>query len=928
VVIRLLGPIDVAIAGAVRPVAGLRPRAVLAVLGLSVGDVVSTDRLIDVVWDGEPPATALNTLQRHVSYLRGVLGERSAIVARASGYLLDLDQPDTDVRVATQLIAEGNQTIDPTHRLAKLQSALAQWRGRPLADVSGLSWFDGQAERLATLRDDAVQAIVDVRLELGQHAELIAELTELCRQFPYREHVHGRLMLALYRSGRRADALEAYQRLRRSLADDLGIDPGTAVRDLAAAILRLDPALDPPPTAVTADPVAPPPADPTPRQLPPDIGGFAGRDRELAELDTLLAAAGAAGAVHVAAVSGTAGVGKTALAVHWAHRAADQFPDGQLYVNLRAFEPTGAPMDPQEAVRGFLEAFGVPPQRVPESLHARVAMYRSLVAGKRVLVVLDNASDGAQVRPLLPGSASCLVVVTSRSLLTGLVAAEGAHPLGLDLLTADEAGQLLEHRLGRDRVVAEADAAAEIIERCARLPLALAIVAARASTEPHLALQALADELRDTGALTALNGGDPATDVVALFSWSYRQLSPTAAWLFRLLGLHPGPDITLPGAASLIGLPLARVRPALAELIRANLLAEHSVSRYACHDLLRGYAADLAHQTENEHERRAAIHRLLDHYLHTAYRADRLLYPHREPTALPEPQPGVVPEEVTGEDRALAWLTAERRVIRAAVDLAGATGFDQYEWWLPWTLMSFFTHRGYTSDWVIMARSAVSAAQRLGDTFAVGRARRNLAAASMRIGAVDDAYIQLRHSMTLAVQADDQISQAHTHYHLSRLRDQQVRHLDALHHAQQALELYRAVGHRRGEANALNRAGWSSSLLGDHHAAILACGQALAILQQFDDRQGHADCWHSLGYAHHHLGRYTQAVFCFEQALDVHTLYGDRPGEAITLTHLGDTRAAVGDRVGARRGWEQALAILVDLDHVDVDAVRARLNAP
>src|SRR6185437_14903204 len=459
--------------------------------------------------------------------------------------------------------------------------------------------------------------------------------------------------------------------LRDTLGQELGIGPSRMISDLQTAILRQDPELDLAAPGVTLP--ATRPGTPVPAQLPSAVPAFAGRLAELARLDALLPPAGAAAssappAAVITAVSGTAGVGKTALAVHWAHRVAARFPDGQLYVNLRGFDPAGQALEPGAAMQGFLAALGVPADGIPAGLPAQAGLYRSLLAGRRVLVVLDNARDVEQVRPLLPGSPGCMALVTSRDRLTGLVATDGAFPLTLDLLPAADARDLLAQRLGPGRVASEPAAVADIVAGCARLPLALTIAAARAATHPTFPLAVLATELREaTHALDPFQGGDLATDVRAVFSWSYRALSPGAARLFRLLGLHPGPDIGLAAAASLAAAGPDRVRVPLAELTRAHLLAEHAPGRYAFHDLLRSYAAEQALAHDGQEARDAAVHRVLDHYLHTAGRAAMLLEPHSPPLTLIPAQPGVtLGEPATAED-ALAWFTAEHAALLAAV---------------------------------------------------------------------------------------------------------------------------------------------------------------------------------------------------------------------------------------------------------------------
>jgi len=599
--VRLLGPVDVAVDGVPRPVRGLRRKAVLAVLALHVGEIVSAGRMIDLVWGEDAPPTAVNTLQSHVSYLRRVLGSKEGVRARPPGYALELGDEATDVRVAERLISQGVQAADPADGARQVRAALALWRGRPLVDVAGVAWLDDQAERLDQLWLRGWRALLGARLGLGEHAQLIPDLEKLINDHPYDEQLHGQLILALYRTGRQADALAVYQRLRRTLNKELGIDPSQALRDLEAAVLRQDHALElvPPAVALTAAPAIPaiPAALAVPAQLPLAVPAVAGRSRELASLDALLPGKRRRAGMVTAVVSGTAGVGKTALAVHWAHRVAARFPDGQLYVNLRGYGPTEPAQDPAEALHGFLDALGVPVERVPASLPAQIGLFRSLLAGKRVLVLLDNARGVEQVRPLLPGSPGCLAIVTSRSRLTPLVATEGARPLALDLLSAAAARDLLTERLGAARVAAEPAAVDEIVARCARLPLALAVAAARAGTRPDFPLAMLAAELREaSAALDVLCGGDPATDVRAVFSWSYRALSTEAARMFRLLGLHPGPDISVSAAASLAGIPPRQARAPLADLVQEHLLTEHLPGRYALHHLLRAYAAEQAHR--------------------------------------------------------------------------------------------------------------------------------------------------------------------------------------------------------------------------------------------------------------------------------------------------------------------------------------------
>jgi tetratricopeptide (TPR) repeat protein len=670
-----------------------------------------------------------------------------------------------------------------------------------------------------------------------------------------------------------------------------------------------------------------------PRQLPAAAAYFAGRIGELAALTGLLRSrverggTDSGGTVVISAVSGTAGVGKTALAVFWAHQVAERFPDGQLYVNLRGFDPSGSVMDPAEAVRRFLDALGVPPERIPVELDALAALYRSQLAGRRVLVVLDNACDTAQVRPLLPGAPGCLVVVTSRNQLTSLIAHDGAHPITLDLLTDEEARLLLAQRLGADRVAAEPAAVGEIITRCAHLPLALALVAARAVIRPNAGLRVLAEELRDTQLRwQALTGDDPASDVQAVLSWSYQALTPAAARLFRLFGLHPGPEVSAAAAASLAGLPPSAGRPVLAELTRASLLVEHAVGRHAFHDLLRAYATDLARRIDTDQDHRTATVRVLDHYLHTAYTAALLLYPGREPITLAPPAPGATLEQLGDHQQALDWFTVERPVLLAAVDQAAATGFDTHTWQLTWALEIFLDWRGHWHDWAAVGRVAVAAAERLADPTAQAHAHHSLALAYTRLGRLEDAYTHLSRALDLATRAGDQTGQVRTHINLGYLWGRWGNYPRALDHARQALTLRQATGHLHGQAQGLNNVGWCHARLGDHHQALTACQQALTLFQDLGDRAGQAHAWDSIGYAHHHLGNHTDALTSYHHALTLHRDVGDRYNEATTLTNLGDTHHTTGNHHAAHDAWHQALTILDDLNHPDADQLRTKLT--
>jgi DNA-binding SARP family transcriptional activator len=931
--VRLLGPVDVAVAGGPRPVNGLRRKAVLAALALHDGQVVSTGRLVDVVWGESAPATVVNSLQAHISYLRGVLGSRAAILARPPGYLLNLGGDGTDARAAERLLRQGRQAADPALGVRDLREALALWRGRPLADVTGSAWLEEQSQRLDLLADQVRRALFEARLAAGEHAEIVPGLEQMAAANPLDEQVHGQLMLAFYRCGRQADALAVFGRLRAALAEQLGIDPGPALRDLQTAILRQDQALAAPARSPAVPLAAQPGPVPVPAQLPPAVPGFAGRSAELARLDAVLAQAererpAGSAAVVISAVSGTAGVGKTTLAVHWAHQVAPQFPDGQLYVNLRGFDPGGQPAEPAEALRGFLDALGVPQARIPDGVPARAGLYRSLVAGKRVLVVLDNASDPGQVRPLLPGSPGCLVIVTSRSDLAGLVAAEGACPVSLDLLTTAEASDLLARRLGPARVASEPEAVAEIIGRCARLPLALAIAAARAAARPGFPLAAIAAELRGaTATLDPFGGTDLATDVRAVFSWSCRLLSGGAVRLFRLLGLHPGPDISVPAAASLASVTPQRARVLLAELTGAHLLSEHAPGRYACHDLLRAYAAEQARMVDPDQDRNAAIRRVLDHYLHTGHRAAIVLAPYLDPLTLATADPTVIVGEfATGQD-ALGWLASEHAPLLAAVHRAAAAGFSTHAWQLAWALSTLLLRRGLWDQVDAVCEVGLDAARRTGDAAGQARCLHRLANRYAKSGRIHESVSALQQALRHFESVGDLANRATIHTTLLWVAVQQQRPADALSHALRAQELFSAAGNRAGQTVVLADIGYCRAMLGDYQQALACCEQALAEVQEAGDRGSEASVWDSLGYVHHERGDHQQAIICYQRAVDICRERTDRYNEAAALNTLGDVHHSAGDTRAARRAWTQALRILDQLGHPDSDPVRAKLSS-
>lgn len=667
---------------------------------------------------------------------------------------------------------------------------------------------------------------------------------------------------------------------------------------------------------------------PRPCQLPQTVAHFTGRAAELAALtDLARQEAGAGGAVVTTTIGGTAGVGKTALAVHWAHQVAGWFPDGQLYANLRGWDPAGPPAEPAEVLQGFLEALGTPAAQLPAGMQARAGLYRSLLAGRRMLIVLDNAYDPGQVRPLLPGTAGSLVLVTSRSQLTGLAAADGARLLTLDVLDDGDARSLLIRRLGARRTSAEPEAVSDLIRLCERLPLALNIVAARAVAQPALPLADLTAGLHGQARLDALDTGEPASSVRAVFSWSYRSLGDAVARMFRLLGLHPGPDITAAAAASLAGIQADQSRRHLADLAAAHLLAERIPGRYAFHDLLRAYAVEQSAACDSEPERRAATGRILGHYLHSAHAAATLICPGRDLLPLTGPGEGVTPEQPADAGAALAWFSAERSALSAAVTWAAETGHGGEAWQLGWTLGRYLQQRGSRQERIAILRTSLAAAEASADLAGQAYVHRDLGGAKEH-EAGEDAERHLLRAMNLYQQLNDGVGQAYTELYLGRLCELRALNREALDHAYRALRLFQAARHIAGQANALSNAGSSHGELGEHEEAFACLRRALRLHRDSGNLDGEGYGWANLADTYYHLGQHKEAIDCGRRSAELFRALGNRPPLAAVLTQLGDHLHATGQPQDARGAWQEALAILEDLQHPIASRVRAKLSQP
>jgi tetratricopeptide (TPR) repeat protein len=837
-------------------------------------------------------------------------------VTRAPGYLLGVDPEVVDAVRFERLAADGRRALEagqPVVAAEALAAALRLWRGEAYGEFADVSALRAEAARLEQVRLAAVADRVEADLAAGMGAELVAELEGLTGRHPGHEVLWGQLMRALYRAGRQADALAAFRRAREALVDSSGVDPSPALVEIHRQILAQDAGLLSPRGTGRGGATAARPA-----QLPPPVSAFTGRGGELADLDALLpdTLSGTPGTLAIAAVSGTAGVGKTALAVRWAHRVAGRFPDGQLYVNLRGYDPD-QPVTPADALAGFLAALGVSGPEVPLSLDDRVARYRSETAGRRMLVVLDNAAGVEQVRPLLPGTPTAVVVVTSRDSLAGLVAVDGARRLDLDVLPAADSLALLRQLVGR-RVQAEPDAAVRLAAQCARLPLALRVAAELAAAQRATALADLvadlADQQRRLDLLDA--GGDPRAAVTAVFSWSVRHLPDGAARAFRLAALHPGPDLDAYAAAALADTSLDHVRGLLAALARAHLVHPTGVGRYGMHDLLRAYAAGLTVAQDSALERHAAIGRMLDYYAGVATVAMDVLHPaeaHRRPRLGVPSTPIPV---LTDGDAALAWLDTERAALVAAAGYAAGHDWPRHAVLLAATLFRYLLG-GYYADALTLNGHARDAARLSGDQPGEAEALHGLGTVHLRLGRHEQAADLLHQALALFRQIGDHVGQARALGNLGTAQARLGRYRSAGRHYRQALTLYQHAGDRVGEASVLDNLGSVEERLGRYDSAADHHEQALTLFREEGDRTGEAQALTNLGDIETRLGRHGPAAEHHRRALDLYRQAGDRSGEAWALIGLGDVYARL-DRAGeAADHHDRALALFREIGDRD-----------
>ncbi|MEU6074204.1 BTAD domain-containing putative transcriptional regulator [Micromonospora sp. NPDC047074] len=933
---RVLGSVEATSAGT--PVdLGFRrqQRLLLGLLLLEAGRTVPVDRLTELVWEHAPPASARGTLQALVSRLRACLRhpddpappgpDGPEILHTGAGYLLRVDPRSVDVHRFTDLVDQARKA-DDERRVELFDRALALWRGDPLADVAPAGVRDRLGAGLRELRWTAVEDRLETLVRLGRSRAALDELTRLVAEHPVRQRLVGQLMLALHREGRTDEALSAYRDLRDRLVTEFGLDPTPELRRLEAAILRGEPTLDAPrvgtprqvtsPARARGNPVV------RPAELPHAPGGFVGRQAELAVLDAQLDAARRAGRPGIVAIDGMGGIGKTALALHWGHLRRDAFPDGQVYLDLRGFSPGDTPMTPAEALPRLLLSLGVPPSDVPPTLDSQCGRMRSLTDGRRLLVVLDNAHDAAQVRPLLPGNVAGLVVVTSRRRLAGLLVREQAVPLRLAPLRPAESTALVAGCLRGSRP----DEREALAEYCGHVPLAIRIVVARAMDLPDRPLGELLDELRQGRRLDAFEGPDgPDVDLRTVFSWSHRRLSPPAAGLFWRLALHPGESIGVHAAAALAGVDVPRARELAAELHRASLLLRPAPDRYRFHDLVGAYARELAEAPEHAAERRLAWGRLLDWYLHTTGAAARVLQPHR-PHFEPDPPAPVEPIRLDDYQAALSWCEDERTNLVPVVGAAAAGGAPGHAWQIALAASAYWYIAKRREDWRAATDVGVAATRALADRRAEGALLASLATALCESRRYPEAIELYQESLRLHEASGAGDWRPTTLNSLAVAHAEAGRPDEALATFALARREHRLRGNLRGEGVALQNMAQCHVLLGQPAEAVARHEEALTAMRDAGDRYAEAICIANLGEAHAELGDHDRAIRRFREAVRLHLSTGNEHGRARTLLALGRSLGERGDTDGARSCWREALTVFDDLGDPEADEIRVLLG--
>ncbi len=942
---RLLGPLEVWAGEEWRGIGAPKWRSVLAALLINAGQIVPADVLINEVWGDAPPAKAGNLISIYVLRLRRLMGdaESALLVTRAPGYQLRIAAGDSDAQLFETLVDQGRRALaagDPATAASQLAEALALWRGSPLADVPATPLVEAAAERLEDLRLDAGELRITAELDCGNHAQVIPELRRLLADHSLREGLWLLLMRALDGAGRHAEALDAYGQARTAISEELGVDPGPELRQAYAGMLAKD--TSDAPGSISAGTVAASvrPAEPVtataafvaqvPAQLPTDVADFTGRSEQVKHLCDILASAGAddSGAVRIALVAGSGGLGKTSLAVHAAHRVRASFPDGQLYVDLLG--ATAHPLLPADVLARFLRDLGVSGRDIPADEDERAGRYRTVLAGRRVLVVLDNARDAAQVRPLLPGTAPCAVLITTRSRMPDLASSQ---LVDLNVLDDDEALVLFTKVVGDERATAEPEATAELLLACAGLPLAIRICAARLATRPGWTIRTMAGRLsNEHRRLDEMRVGDLA--VRASFQVSFTSLPAAAqpgdiapADAFRMLGLWHGPSVSSAAAAALFGTAEYLAEDALETLVDAHLLEAAESGRYKFHDLLRVYASERAVADLSGSDRDAAAGRLLGWYMRAADAAATAVSPYRYNIPL-DPAPEAAPAlSFATADEALAWYDSERVNVVAATRQAAASGRHDIAWRLPAPLYGIFNRRGNWTDCIDTNRIALDSARAAGNRQGEAWALNNLGMA-LGVTRKSESIGDLEQALAIRHEIGDRMGEAQAALNLADTYEALDRWDEAIDLLRRALDLNREVGNRYGEAVGLGNLGAALLHLDRAEEAIGPLQESRSTFAEIGYLDGTGYALYHLGRCDLSLGRAADALDCLLEALASHQATGNRNRQAVTMRSLGHAYVRLGQAARAAECWIQAAAIFEELgDSAQAAEIRAEQSA-
>ncbi|WP_189269629.1 AfsR/SARP family transcriptional regulator [Streptomyces fuscichromogenes] len=918
-----------------------KQQSVLALLSVQAGQPVPLHEIIDALWGDNPPDRAVNVVHRHVGALRRLLEpgltQRSAahvLVRAAGGYRLNVPEEALDLSQFRKLRDAGQGALHdkrPGKATDLLVKALSLWRGSTAAglphQLRSNSVFAGvDAEYFR-----AVQVAAAAALNARRTSAVLPLLRHAAHVDPLNETLQASLIRVLAAEGQTAQALEHYHSVRSQLMTELGVDAGPELRAAQTHVLLNTEAVAES-TSVRATKIDPPAgksfSSVRPAQLPASPHVLTGRRAEIEQLDALLLSS-ASTAPAISAIGGAPGVGKTAIALHWAHRNAHRFPDGQLYINLRGYDPAGEPLTPSMIICYFLESFGIPGERIPPSLDSQIALYRSLLAGRRCLIVLDNARNAEQVRPLLPGNPDCVTIITSREQMAGLVVSAGAHLLTVDLFTVAESLEFLSNKIGEARVTQDRNSALAIVRHCGRLPITLAIVCARAASRPIAPLADIAAELEESRdslrAFTVDGESDPITDTRSVFSWSYHALTDQAAEVFRRLWMSPAHNVSLQTAVSLAGLPVRTMRQVMSELDRAHLWSEHKSGHYSTHDLLRVFSRELSRSNDSDQDLGQARQRLYDHYLHTAYNASSVINTHRDhPVVLPY-VPGTQVIHFTDTEHAADWLHHEMPALQTI-----ATSSESYDtrgqaWRMAAILELIFDRSGRRKEQIDIQSAALFAAQCIGDTRGQAHMHRSLGFALGRTNQNAQAENHLNKALAMFAETGDVLGEALTHRYMAFVTNAKGDHRTACSHYGKAASLYERINHMVGVASVVNEVGWTRILMQDFQGALEDCRRAIDIARKAGNRNVEAASWDSLGVAYHRLGKKPESLYSLHRALAIYRELADAYLIADTLVHIGDTHSS--DSPGeARKAWTDAVDILDSLGHPEGDLIRQRLT--